>query len=431
MNENFIIGLTGSFGAGSTTTTKLLLTLKEDNFEYFSLSQFVKDKARQEVGGFDKLKEKEKRIILQDIGDDLRKTKSLSFLVDRIIDDIDEALKTKNVVIDSIRNDEEVRILQKRFTNFFLFAIDASKKNRWNRMKKLYADDDVQFNQDDKRDAGGDDQPDYGQQVSKCMRMADVLINNDRDFNEHVDKIGKNPIEEYGQKLGRYIKLIKQPGFKAPSFDELYMHHAYSVGLRSVCLRRQVGAVIVRECKKNIQSKGELHERDVVETYLIASGCNNVPASTYLCGPPNKDYPDCYRKICKKDYASKNIFCKKCGAKLNLKDTRCNSCKEEVFNFPGKILDLCRAIHAEEAAILQSSKLGIPIDSSVLYTSTFPCLLCSKMIISSGIKKIIYLEPYPGKESLAMLESCGILVVKYEGINSRAFVRLFNRKIED
>ncbi len=58
---------------------------------------------------------------------------------------------------------------------------------------------------------------------------------------------------------------------------------------------------------------------------------------------------------------------------------------------------MCQAIHAEEAGILQAAKLGISIDRAKLYTSTFPCLLCSKKIIGSGIRKIVYLAPYPMK----------------------------------
>ena len=108
MIKNFIIGLTGRFGAGSTTTPDLILSRKERDFEYFSLSQYVKDKAKKEVSGFNKKKEKQKRVILQNIGDDLRQNESPSFLVDFLLKKIKESVKKKNIVIDSISNQEFV-----------------------------------------------------------------------------------------------------------------------------------------------------------------------------------------------------------------------------------------------------------------------------------------------------------------------------------
>jgi len=63
---------------------------------------------------------------------------------------------------------------------------------------------------------------------------------------------------------------------------------------------------------------------------------------------------------------------------------------DEEISIPGKLLDLYRAIHAEEEAILQAAKLGVSINDTILYTSTEPCLLCCKKIINSGIKEIIF-----------------------------------------
>ena len=425
MSKNFIIGLTGRFGAGSTTTANLILSRKEKDFEYFSLSQYVKDKAKKETRDFAKKKEKHKRVILQNIGDDLRQNESPSFLVDVLLERIEESLKKKNIIIDSIRNQEEVNVLRDHFSNFFLFAIDATTNNRWNRLKKLYSNDIEQFLRDDKRDAGGEDQPDYGQQVGKCMVLADVLINNDRDFKQKVAKLSKDSVEEYGQKVERYIKLIKKPGFKVPSFDELYMHHACSMALRSSCLRRQVGAVIVRESKKRIKRDNKKEIREIIDNYLIASGCNNAPSGADSCSTRNL----CYREQCKNEYIQESLYCKHCGQKLSGKSNKCPNCKKNIWDSPSKILDLCQAIHAEEAAILQAAKLGISIDGSELYTSTFPCLLCIKKIIGSGIRKIIYLAPYPMRKSIEMLEQCGIVIQKYEGVNLRAFVRFFMREI--
>ncbi|MFA5199358.1 MAG: deaminase [Candidatus Omnitrophota bacterium] len=426
-SEKFIIGLCGRFGAGCTTTAELILSEKEE-FVYFSLSKYIKEKAKNEHLGFEAKQEKEKRVILQDIGDALRKN-SPSFLVDVILKDVKKALIEKNVIIDSIRNDKEVEALRNVFPNFFLFAIDATTKSRWDRLRKLYAEDKGQFEIDDKRDAGGDDEDKNGQQVKKCMELADVLINNDRDYSEKVEKAGQDPVERYGQKVLSYIDLIKDPGSRAPNWDETCMHHAFSIALRSACKKRQVGAVIIKESKKILPKSNEVYS----EKFIIATGCNNVPVGAFPCGS-DKVIKECNRDLTKNEYIEDSKYCRKCGVMLNEKSReykKCEQCGEKIWNIPGKILDLCRAIHAEEAAIIQAAKLGTSIDGAMLYTSTFPCLLCSKKIIGSGIKEIIYLEPYPMQDSLEMLESGGILVRRYEGVNSRAFIRLFLREIEN
>lgn len=83
-------------------------------------------------------------------------------------------------------------------------------------------------------------------------------------------------------------------------------------------------------------------------------------------------------------------------------------------------------MHAEEAAILQAAKLGSSsLKGTVLYTTTFPCLLCCKSIINAGIAKIVYREPYPMDQSVKMLKNCGVELEKYEGVSAWAFDKMF------
>ena len=120
MNKIVIIGIAGRFGAGCTTTCKFFAD--QLNFSYFSLSQTLKDKAKKGVKDFNRKKEKEKREILQNLGDETRK-KDLAALAKPIIAKIKN--KNNNIIIDSIRNPEEVHAFRKEFKNFFLLAIDA------------------------------------------------------------------------------------------------------------------------------------------------------------------------------------------------------------------------------------------------------------------------------------------------------------------
>lgn len=137
-------------------------------------------------------------------------------------------------------------------------------------------------------------------------------------------------------------------------------------------------------------------------------------------------------------------MCKSCKTKLNQFSNKCPECNREtkikytcecgveVFNehipgaknAPGKLLDMCRALHAEEVAILNLIQNGVASNDLVLYTTTQPCNLCANKIVNSGIKKVIYAEPYTMKEAHDILKE-RVDVVRFQGIKSNAFFKLF------
>ena len=130
--------------------------------------------------------------------------------------------------------------------------------------------------------------------------------------------------------------------------------------------------------------------------------------------------------------------CPSCGNELEfsnekIKNCRCRNCGSRLPKdfIPGKLLDTCIAVHAEEAAILQAAKLGSSsLRNTTLYTTTFPCLLCAKSIINSGVRKVQYHEPYPMYESWEILNNCGVILQKHEGVNAWAFDRLFKGALD-
>ena len=326
---------------------------------------------------------------------------------------LDTLNKNHNIVVDSFKNPAEVNEFRNKFSKFYLFAIDSETEERWSRTKKIYDKDRKVFDEDDERDKGSDDIPYEGQQVKTCMNIADTLINSDKSFYNLDETINQKVVEIYVQKIRGHINLIKEPGNRAPYLDELYMHQACSISLRSQCLKRQVGAIIVR----NGDEKGK-------GSYIIASGTNNVPYGETNC----IELKGCYRDMKKKGIINKINYCPNCGKKFSIKENdKCNKCGREIY-IP-KLLDICRAVHAEEQAIIQAAKLGISVAETTLYTSTHPCLLCSKKIINSGIKSIVYLESYPIPQSIEMLKNCKIKRKKFEGVTSRAFNRLFLKEI--
>ena len=93
-----------------------------------------------------------------------------------------------------------------------------------------------------------------------------------------------------------------------------------------------------------------------------------------------------------------------------------------------KILELCRALHAEENAILNLVANSSRTDYSqcTLYATTYPCNLCANKIAQIGINKVIYFEPYPVLEAKQIFKSAEVEAEPFEGVTFRAFFRAFS-----
>ena len=90
-------------------------------------------------------------------------------------------------------------------------------------------------------------------------------------------------------------------------------------------------------------------------------------------------------------------------------------CLRRKLNIPsGTRQEMCYAVHAEQNAICQAAKLGVSLEGATLYCTHQPCTICCRMIINSGIKRVVYIEGYPDEFSLRLFDEAGILVEKYE-----------------
>jgi len=144
-----------------------------------------------------------------------------------------------------------------------------------------------------------------------------------------------------------------------PTWDEYFINIAKLVSSRSTCLRRDVGAVVV----KNKQ--------------VLTTGYNGVPAGVRHCDEVG--------------------------------------CMREQMSVPsGERHELCRALHAEQNAFLQAARHGISLDGATMYMTTQPCSICAKMIINAGIKKIIYEGDYPDKFAIELLKEAGVGLEKFK-----------------
>ncbi|MCL4341192.1 MAG: cytidine/deoxycytidylate deaminase family protein [Candidatus Thermoplasmatota archaeon] len=144
-----------------------------------------------------------------------------------------------------------------------------------------------------------------------------------------------------------------------PSWDQYFMRMAFLAASRSNCTRRKVGAVIVKD--KNV----------------LATGYNGPPSGTVHC-----DVVGCIR--------------------------------DDLDVPSGERHELCRGLHAEQNAIIQAAVHGVSIKDAVIYVTTHPCVVCSKMLMNAQIREIIYAQGYPDELSELMLLESSITKRRFE-----------------
>ena len=145
-----------------------------------------------------------------------------------------------------------------------------------------------------------------------------------------------------------------------PSWDTYFIEITKIVATRSTCLRRQVGAVIVKD------------------NHIITTGYNGAPKGMAHC--------------------------------VDL-----GGCMREKLNIPsGTRQELCRATHAEQNAIIQAAVLGVSIDGGTCYVTDSPCSLCAKMLINAGIKRVVFIGKYPDELAMDFFREAGVLLHQYD-----------------
>jgi deoxycytidylate deaminase len=198
------------------------------------------------------------------------------------------------------------------------------------------------------------------------------------------------------------------------------MYGAWSTAKASACLKRNVGAVIVKPGSKRPVAIGE-EMREATQTAApVGSGYNENPD---WMSPCYQEYRACYRDIWReKTWASMNIeYCPYCKAEIadlawpyKCPNPECPSAGSLLDTFfPERAMTKCTALHAEARAILSCQSADLT--GCHLYCTTFPCFLCAQKILQAGIIRVIYVEPYPDKDSEELLRNHGIEVKRFEG----------------
>jgi len=152
--------------------------------------------------------------------------------------------------------------------------------------------------------------------------------------------------------------MTNQKKIKRPGWDEYFSGIAKLVSERSTCLRRKVGAILVKD------------------NQILATGYNGAPAGIKHCDE--------------------------------------TGCLREEQNIPsGERHELCRGLHAEQNALLQAALHGVSVKDSKLYSTTQPCIICAKMLINAGIKEIISAGEYPDTMAAEFLKEARVTISNF------------------
>ncbi|HNR89365.1 MAG TPA: cytidine/deoxycytidylate deaminase family protein [Spirochaetota bacterium] len=145
---------------------------------------------------------------------------------------------------------------------------------------------------------------------------------------------------------------------RRPSWEDYFMKIADDVATRTTCVRRGVGAVVVKDKR------------------ILTTGYNGPPAGISHCTH--------------------------------------KTCVRERLKVPsGERHELCRGLHAEQNAIIQAALHGVSINGATIYVTHQPCSICTKMLINSGIRTIVFREAYADALAAEMIDEAGVELIRY------------------
>jgi dCMP deaminase len=325
------IGVAGLNGAGKTRVVEFF---ERRSFFRCSLSDVI----REDLAG-DGLEPTREHMIAR--GRELRARSGSGVLAQRLLPTLPA---DRHSVIDSIRHPAEVETFRAG-DGFALLWIEAPPELRFERTVARARPGDApsfeRFRELEELELGGDDPT--GQQLLAVRALADEVVPNQGD------------VDELEAELQRLLQR-RLPFRDRPSWDEYFMSIARVVASRSNCVKRMVGAVIVKDRR------------------IISTGYNGTPRGTRNCNEGG---------------------CPRCARGTEA----------------GRALDECLCSHGEENAITQAAYHGVNVRDATVYTTLCPCLMCTKMIINAGIREVVYDQDFPlGEVSVALFREAGVKV---------------------
>jgi cytidine deaminase len=297
-------------------------------------------------------------------------------------------------ILRSLKRPEEVNLLRRVYgSGFFLIGVNVNRPTRVEELAKLIAEShsetpsSAHFNSD--RDAAealtkrdeDEEWDEFGQRLRDVFQLCDLF----------VSMTGTATL--FAQ-IHRFLRLILGDLGETPTAEEQFMYQAFAASLASGALGRQVGAVLVSRTNE-----------------VLGIGWNDVPkggGGLYRAG----EHYD--RRDIQTDRDSVNIHADQMIAEIlqtardggwlvdeskpELEEARSAFKKSRVMN----LLEFGRTTHAEMEAVLGAARVGSHVRGTTLYTTTFPCHECARLIITAGIERVVYIEPYPKSRALEL-----------------------------
>jgi deoxycytidylate deaminase len=426
-----------------------------DHIKQASVKELIQRIELEEVSSFTRI------LRLQDGGNELRKKFEDDILAQYAVSAISTHRIAKSpetpvsqqvpgrvaYLIDQLKHPREVNLLRAVYGNlFFLIGVLSIYEKRLDRLKakEMTKEEAEKLMEKDRKEADV-----HGQQLDKTLHLADFFIRNSA---PNVESL-KPPLE-------RFLNLAHGKNGITPTRHEYGMYAAYSAGLKSACLSRQVGASIL--------DKGG---------NILATGTNDVPRfGGGLYGPEDGEHDarcvhmdggKCFNddhkiklmheieKVIEKQLPAMEIQhapnVEKSAAILPPASDH-QTAKEIVRKIADQIfaqsrikdlIEFSRSVHAEMEAIISVARQGgTTVVGSTLYTTTFPCHNCARHIVAAGICEVHYIEPY--EKSLAVdLHKDAIELddktqgppsrvkfIHYEGLHPRQYINFFLARSE-
>ncbi len=331
-------------------------------------------------------------------------------------------------VIRQLKREEEVKLLRKVYGRKFIqISVQSSQKERTKSLQRSIAQSSPELTPQQCLDAAKqlvdldmhERSDDHGQRIDEVFYLGDAFIHG------QTEKSIRETIQ-------RFIDALFGKNSISPTRDEYGSYIAASASLRSLDPSRQVGAAIFSQ-------KGE----------VISLGCNEVPkfgGGTYWTddGDSHRDYDDNIdpnrteknriifdfldkldeAKIFKEGLTAESIFADK-GVRKIIK----NAAVSDITEFG-------RMAHAEMTALCDAARLGRPTADATAYVTTFPCHNCAKHLVAAGIKRVVFIEPYPKSKALDLHEDSTVLDEKsdkkvvfehFVGISPRRYRDIFEK----
>jgi len=337
--------------------------------------------------------------------------------------------KSARIVLDALRNPFEIEYFRQRFATFYLLGITTPDEHRKTRLTLRSNLSNAEIKKLDAKEYPAENKPLAGQSqfvsqnIQACIEKADIFVSNPGPAVEGAVADMKG----LARQLMSFVVLMQHPGLVTPSKIERCMQIAYSAKVNSGCISRQVGAAI---------SDGNYS--------IKAVGWNDVPAGQVPCLLRRAtDLIDSKDEEAFSDYELKDErFQKHMQTRFRQFDVARAGGRSSAYCFKSEYNTLefpkmrgnqvhTRSLHAEENAFLQISKYGgAGIEGGILFSTASPCELCSKKAFQLGVKKIFYIDPYPGI-SMSHILGAGPkekrpVVELFSGAVGQAFHRLYD-----